>query len=188
MTPEVKTKRYFLCPNCGKEEMIIEHLFQGDGWRSFGPWRCQECDHEISGECHPNGTLRITKVQKAKNPPVLLLLRFRDQYMVICGYTKDEDGYDFLVHSHQCPTHLMRSVLQIYDPEQGRDPHGIFRFVAAIDDTDKTRKELDECTSLESIFWLFNTDGDDAPTIWPESNGGVIPGLAAIRKSYEPKA
>lgn len=187
---ETKTKRYFLCPHCQREEMYVEHLLteaERDGknhW--FGPLICSKCNHEIKGECTPRG-VKIESVYKCKRKQILALLRFRDLYVVIDKY-RESDDYDFLFHSHQCPTNIMRSSIEVFDPKYGSDPHGVFRFVSAVEDTEENRGALDKCSKLESLFQLFGTDGSEAPSEWPEKNHGVLPWIVEQQRKVRPES
>ena len=189
---------FIKCPHCGVSEHGVQNLYDRSkecGTEiSFGPWQCEKCRHEF------NGTVRylpetgddpcivtITDVHPWKKVPKLSLLRLRDLYLVVGGYCdysaeeKDPFWYDYLFHSHQCPTNILRNVEEIFDKDDN-DPHGILRFVAALDDTEENRKKLRETYHQDELFQLFQTDGRDAPTDWPEENKGVIPWVASMRR------
>lgn len=160
---------YFNCPNCGVKRFSVGHLITKTRPYTFGPWECSNCNHSISGFIDSDINVTITKVDECKNKPVLCLIRLNDLYMVIDSYKSLEDPnwYDYLFHEHQCPTNIMRSVIEIFDAEDGIDPHGLFRFVACIDDTEENRKKLSQKTQdLHELFKLFQTDGTDAPTYY----------------------
>jgi hypothetical protein len=128
--------------------------------------------------------------------PKLSLLRFRDLYVVIAGYsdiTGEPDWYDYKFHSHQCPEAIMRSVVAVFCPSEGADPHGVFRYIASVDDNEENTLALNtETATVEQLFRLFGTDGSDAPTNWPEHQRGLIPLIAYMqdehRKNKAPKA
>ena len=193
MKAEIKTKRFIGCPHCGRGDHWIDHLFNG---ATFGPWLCKHCNHSFSGKILADG-VEITEVQEYNREPVLCLFRFRDLYFVIRSYSKPKDAdprwYDYLFHSHQCPVNLLRNVEEVFCPSEGLDPHGILRFIAAIPDPGDLRHKYDrDHPTLESIFHLFGTDGTEAPTEWPESQRGLLPGIARLqdahRKSTSAKA
>ena len=198
MRAETVRPVFIVCPHCGKSEHRVQHLYDTSKERgkevSFGPWQCDECQHEFSGTVLYNPghvtdpcEVTITSIYPWIKVPKLSLLRFRDLYVVVDSYSdhkpgeKDSPWYDFLFHSHQCPTNILRSVEEVFDDE-GRDPHGVLRFVAAIDDTEENRKRLDAAPSKEKLFELFGTDGKDAPSDWPEVNKGVLPWLAEAQR------
>jgi len=194
MTPELGITRYFLCPRCGKHRFTYSHLEPG---RSFGPWGCDTvgCNADIRGKITLEGEPDITVVDR-DYPKGLMLIKFRDLYLVVEGYRfyegEEADHYDFLVHSHQCPSNLLRATREVFEVEQGSDPHGVLRFVAAIEDTPNNRETLHEEVSLTRLFQVFQTDGVPPPTNWPERNCGMLPGLADFQrehaKRYMPKA
>lgn len=182
----LKTKRYLPCPNCGEHDFLVEHLID-DRVRDLGPWSCRVCNYGLrftAGE----GRIENVRTEPPKNTRMLSLLRFRDLYLVVDSYTRSDDQgadwYDYLFHSHQCPTNILNHVQEVYDPAEGLDPHGICRFVAAIPDTEENQKRLDDAGSLQQLFLLFDTDGQDAPTRWPEEERGLIPDLAKLQDAY----
>jgi|GEM_PF-2923359 len=183
---EIKTKRYLPCPNCGQHDFLVDHVID-DYVRELGPWSCRVCHHDVRFTA---GNGRIENVTSKPSPytRMLSLLRFRDLYVVVDfysrGHDQGDDWYDYKFHSHQCPTNIMGSALEVYDPAEGRDPHGIFRFVAALPDTEENRKKLDGAGSLQQLFLLFDTDGQEAPTRWPENERGLLPGLAKAQDEY----
>ncbi len=121
-------------------------------------------------------------------PNALTLLKFRDLYIVIGEYPlcEDSEQRDFLFHSHQCTENLLRSVVAVFDPEQGPDPHSILRYVAQIEDNDASRAGLDNA-DLQALFALFKTDGQPPPSRWPEEDHGMLPGLADERRARATK-
>lgn len=191
----IHTERFINCPHCGKGKHPIEHLFQ-DTLRSFGPWWCHECNHEFSGEI-VNGTVEITSVVESDHETVVCLFRFRDLYLVVKGHTRqknyDHDWYDYLFHSHHCPGNILQGVRAVFCPDDGDDPHGVIRFIAAIPDEGQFNHQTGkDPTDLEGLFRLFGTDGTDAPTNWPEHQRGLLPFIAQLqdahRKTTSPKA
>lgn len=182
----LKTRRFLICPQCSQYEFNIEHLCACDRQRSFGPWTCRACDHSVCGTVHGD-SVEVTRLEPPTDEPVLCLLRLRDLYVVVESYRREKnykhDWYDYLLHSHSCPVNMMRRTVDIYDAAEGIDPHGIFRFIAAVPDTPELRKKIED-TSLENLFRLFGTDGTEAPTNWPERERGLIPGLAALQDAY----
>ena len=200
----IKTNRFLLCPNCGESEHSIEHLMKGfmvpdptsstaefgvRPSRDFGPWSCDECDHSFGFRMHHDGSVEITDVKKITEPKVLCLLRFRDLYVVAGPYREygDDGWYDYFFHSHQCPYNIMHQVRAVFDAAEGEDPHGSFRFISSIPYMEKEEDGGERWTggmSLEALFRMFKTDGQEAETEWPESERGLLPGIAALQDSY----
>lgn len=195
---DIFRKAFYRCPHCGKSEHGIQHLidalYDTRAEKSFGPWHCEECRHEFSGVVRflpgvigDTPVVEITRCEPWKKVPKLSLLRIRDLYLVVDSYgdyqpeEQNRLWYDYLFHSHQCPTSIMRSAMEVFDKD-GRDPHGILRFVAALDDNEENRQKLDEAGTQEDLFKLFQTDGKDAPSSWPEVNKGVIPWIAEMQR------
>lgn len=125
---------------------------------------------------------------REKYQPKLALLRLRDLYVVVESYgqhdPEKQDWYDYTFHSHQCPENLMRHVVAVFCPSEGNDPHGVFRFIAAIDDTTENKNATNYTIHLAELFRLFGTDGSEAPTRWPESERGLIPMIAYAQDEY----
>jgi len=183
MKPKTITKQYILCPQCEKSEHSVQHLLDLSGDRTFGPWQCRECKHEFHGKIE-SGDIEITKIVEIKTRQMLSLLKFRDIYVVVDFYSDHEndrvDWYDYLFHSHQCPTNIMGHIQEVFDKDE-KDPHGLFRFVAAIEDNELNRDNLEDVFKLEELFKFFDTDGSEAFTRWPQENKGVLEFIARER-------
>lgn len=129
-----------------------------------------------------------------------VLLYFRGLYLVIRWYGSSFDEkaeqarlWDFLFHSHQCPTNILHRIEDVFDPEWGQDPHGVMRYVANIPFSAEIKKQLDSnVVSIAELFNMFGTDGTPPKSEWPEKDGGLIPVLARMReqaqKDKAPKA
>lgn len=182
----IKTKRFLPCPNCGQHDFLVEHVID-DFVRDLGPWECRSCHYDVRFTAG-NGTITNVRSEPSGDTRMLSLVRLRDLYLVVGSYSKGKDEgsdwYDYLFHSHQCPINLLNNVEEIYDAAEGMDPHGICRFVAAIPDTEENQTKLDQTGTLQQLFLLFDTDGTDAPTRWPENERGLIPGLAKLQDAY----
>lgn len=186
MTIEIVTKRFVVCPGCSKHHHSIEHLFGEAFKRTFGGWRCEtdDCLTEVSGTVYPDGRIEVQSKTVENRRRGLALLKLRDLYLVRrekYGRIKPERA-DYFYHSHQCPTNLLHDVVEVYGPSGDRDPHGLIRYVAGIDDTPETRAALHDhdgvTPSLRQVMEMFGTDGEPIATDWPEANGGVIPMIA----------
>ena len=184
----IAAKRFIVCPKCERGEFSIEHLFAKDAaWRhAFGPWPCHErgCDATIRGHVNEDDSIEIT-VGSKKHKPGLTLLKIGDLWLVeeaYRHYDPGDDHWDYHYHSHQCLTNLLHSIEKVFDGT-GEDPHGRLRFVANIEDTPEIRERLDKISGLEALFQLFGTDGQPAPSTWPEENRGVIPWIAEMQRA-----
>ena len=181
-----ETKHYLHCPECNGRMGAIDHLL-GDIDRAFGHWICGGCHGKVVGTVHPDGTVDAMVKGKA-DPAGYGLLKLGDLYLVVretSAYV-DRDGADYAYHSHQCPTNLLSQVEHVFDAS-GEDPHGTMRYVASILDTPETRERLGTTGTLASLFALFDTDGQPAPTAWPEENRGVIPWIAEMQRDAAKK-
>jgi hypothetical protein len=191
MKPEIKTRRYVSCPACGEHEFIVEHLFDRPGPYGIGcAWHCDnaECRAGWKFSITADGAVELER-DGTGEPPGLGLLKFRDLYLVVDQKYRNlvgDDHADYFYHSHQCPTNILGTVEDVYDA-RGKDPHGTMRYVASILDTEATRLRLESAGSLRELFELFGTDGQPAPSNWPEANGGVMPWIAEVQRDYEKK-
>lgn len=161
----ILTKRFVLCPDCGKTEHAVEHLF-ADAPRSFGPWTCGECRARFQGEVHLDGTVTLEVVGR-RGPPGLALLRLGELYLVYEErYGRVVEGWDYLYHSHQCTESLLRETMSVFTSEGRADPHGIARYVAGIEDTSEAREKLEKVDGIEALFDVFGTDGTPPWSEW----------------------
>lgn len=181
----VITKRFILCPACGKSEHGIEHLVpnaQKYGFYGFGPWSCDadDCDAMFAGRVQSDGTVTDVVITRREKPRGLALLKFRDLYLVLEErYGRvTSDHADFFYHSHQCPTNLLRKVHDVFAEDGSCDPHGRLRFIANIDDTPEAREALGNVDSASALFEVFDTSGEEPETEWPERDGGMLPFIA----------
>lgn len=188
---EIISRRFVVCPGCGDDRRFgVEHLFDGTE-RRFGPWSCrgEDCLVDISGTVHPDGTIEVeSKVNPARRRG-FALLKLRDLYLVrkeSYGRVAPENA-DYFYHSHQCPTNLLRDVVEVYGPSGEHDPHGLIRYVAGVDDT-PTLREAIRAPSLRDVMKLFGTDGEPIQTGWPEADGGAIPWIAEMRREEDKKS
>lgn len=201
MKAEIVNRRYIKCPTCG-ETHEVEHLFEmiedykhtayATTSARFGPWYCddrEKCNTKMSGYVHDDGTVSVDVIPRPSNisHKALVLFKLRDLYVVVDGYTCDENGdienWDFLFHSHQCPTNIFSRLQKIFDSEHD-DPHGILRFMASIRATDENIKEFDESiNTVPDLLKFFNSDGFPKDSDWPEENKGVLGWLAQLKKT-----
>jgi len=190
MIADVFTKRFILCPTCKQHEHSVEHMITGEK-RTFGPWQCrsEDCRTEIWGTVRVDGTIEI-RTTTAK-PKGFALCKLRDLYLVLEEEYGRIQGPDYFYHSHQCPTNLMRKVIEVFGPSGEHDVHGMIRYVAGIENTPETRKALkgdETALTRRRVFELFGTDGEPIATDWPEANEGVIPMIAAWQREEQKKS
>ncbi len=135
------------------------------------------CRTEIRGTVAVDGSIEIE--HRERKPAGLALLTMGGRYFVLTQYYRiEEENADYFYHSRQCPTNLLSQVINVFDPEHGEDPHGILRYVSSIEFTLEVDKALNDAASLTELFALFHTDGQPAPSVWPESEGGMHPLVA----------
>ncbi|WP_036292117.1 hypothetical protein [Methylosinus sp. PW1] len=146
MKAHLSTKTYVSCPNCGKGEHLVSHLFDERLPRAFGPWYCKHCGQSFSGtvKSETDIDLKLNYEQSVKHA-VLLMLPPRDKplYFVIAGNEirrpdkspMTEDDWRFRYESHQCPTNFIPVECIIDDGDT--DPHGVFEFVRAVEWVDE---------------------------------------------------
>jgi hypothetical protein len=184
MKPTIVTKTFIACPGCGSTAWFdVQRLIDAQRATTFGPWGCRTdgCLVEIRGQVTAAGDIEIEQQQAAA--PGLALLKFRDLYIVRDELYGRVRNPDFFYHSHQCPQNILQDVTAVFDPAEGHDPHGVLRFVANIEATTEARVRLEQTSTLEALFALFRTDGQPAPSEWPERNGGMLPWIAEARRS-----
>ena len=195
MKAKIVTKRYIECPGCGNPDRFsIEHLFDG-ATRQFHRWPCglDGCTAEVSGTVHPNGSVEIEHVMNPARAPGFALVKLRDLYLVLeePHGRIEADHADYFYHSHQCPTSLLKNVVEVYGPSGEADVHGMIRYIAGVADTEETRNALGvdgHGVSLRKVLEVFSTDGEPAPTSWPEVDEGVIPMIAEARRARRDKS
>jgi hypothetical protein len=161
----------------------------------FGPWWCGKCNHRFRGKILGDKSIEITEVTLCDTEPKLCLLKLRDLYVVVEGYCFAPGNYDeyadYKFHSSQCPSDLMRSVMEVFDVTEGQDPHGIFRFVASVPDNEEYRKRLEGAQSLLGLFLVFHTNGQPIPSEYQEevtSNLAALQMMVYCTKSKTPSA
>lgn len=205
MTVEMRTKRFPIC-KCGMEYSSFEHLVEPGKERTFGPWKCESrgCNQQLRGTVKSDGEVVLELSDAPIEKRGWSLLFFRGLWMLYESSFFRPEGDDYFFHSHQCPTNIMGSIKEVYCPEEGEDPHGLFRHVASIEDTLEVRQSLgidplprrpglpanaSECAnpSLAEVFRLFKTDGQPPPSQWPEENRGALPFIAELRRSVRAK-
>lgn len=183
MRAKTITVTYLICPGCGVHRFGIDHLDPG---KTFGPWTCQEliCRTSIRGTVTADGA--EIESWKEDRKPQFALLKFRDLYLVRIDKYGIENP-DYFYHSHQCPTNLLGGIENVFDAETGSDPHGILRFVASVPWSEEAEMEMESICTLPELFAFFRTDGQPAPSEWPEENGGVLPFIVEMQRAETKK-
>lgn len=199
---QTKSKLYLVCPACGDDDMCVQHYVDdalAGKWPdreslTFGPWPChnRDCDRALQGRVTRDGRVIDLEAVPKGHTSGYALLKLGDLYLVVDEMQGDDldEGRDYYYHSHSCPVNFLRRVEEVFDV-RGRDPHGRLRYVASIPGTPENRKAIADDNgngtvgSLEGLFALFKTDGQPAPTDWPEDEGGVLPFIVEARREYE---
>lgn len=142
MTPEVKTTRYFTCPNGCAYKFTVEHLFTDMQDRQAGPWYCEECG-QAWNPCVRAGVLHVEPARQSKRDRWVILelippaqpLRFKvkgARYFRDGKHEGSDDSTRYLYEEHTCPTNWMKEVTEVYLGDES-DPHGLCRVVAEYD-------------------------------------------------------
>jgi hypothetical protein len=153
------TKRYAVCPHCSKNSQhTIDHLYEKLAAHKpidmgHGGWECRECRecglpfniHAVDGEL---------VVSKNTNPKATKMIRTWDLVQVITedgkrlrlllsGMRWEPQGYPevaelvaynkaYWYNEHTCPTNWTNDIVAMIE-EDDEDPHGVFQFVATVD-------------------------------------------------------
>ena len=145
MRVELKTKRYFTCPNGCKHEMMVEHLLGDGAWgvtkdhprRTAGPWYCDECGqgwrltYDASGVDVEAVGKKVDQFVILELPPQSEAIRFKLRTSRV-DRDLDESADQYFYEEHTCPTNWLRHVDEVsiagYD-----DPHGLWKYVRTYD-------------------------------------------------------
>lgn len=164
------TKHYAQCPHCDDNTGdTIDHLLQqleAGKTVKAGPWSCGNCGlpYEVVSE---NGALTIRKseakyasktiktwdlleltTQEGKRVRLLLnQKRWERNGEVICPQ-EVEDHKEYYYNEHTCPTNWTGSIFAVIE-EDDEDPHGVFQFVASVDQDKAIYKDVDARNNLE---------------------------------------
>jgi hypothetical protein len=151
MTPELKIKRFFTCPNGCSHEFVVEHLLAKGGPcaaakgtpRTAGPWYCDDCGDSwnIEYTAESIDVTRSNRPRQVKRHVVLELspqtspIRFRITRS--CDPDLNAGNAEYLYESHSCPTNWLRDI-DLVEFEGDQDPHGLIQFVNQFDATPET--------------------------------------------------
>lgn len=144
MRVELKAKRYFLCPKCGKHEFEVEHLLESD--TDAGPWYCDECSAGWMVVIDKNEGVRVEERPPIFKEWLLLSIGPTDKPIYlrvpIVRFTAQQfrERTEFYVEINTCPTNLLSRVDEIWF-EGDADPHGILRVVSIHDKREEATPE-----------------------------------------------
>lgn len=145
MTPvAVHVKRFVMCPNCGKSEHQVEHLFGAED-KAAGPWPCYDCgkcfalvahaDGQVSVESTKGGARKVRVVLEipAGGAAITLIVKgieIDDGH----GYSNEEEQngqHEYFYNEGTCFANVLRSVesVHIEGDDFPDDPHGVATFV-----------------------------------------------------------
>ena len=134
-----RTTTYAVCPSCGADAGIVDHLL---GMTIQTSWYCDACGQRYHLD-FVNGGVEITVALGRKITTVnLLVLRPQNKpvYFVVEGM-RFEEGRDnesveerarYFYEEHSCPTNWLQPNVVYFDGDS--DPHGLIEFVATRDD------------------------------------------------------
>jgi hypothetical protein len=135
--PYTKPDRFIRCPECSKGEWRVDHLV-GLGWRSFGPWYCDECGFGFTGAVLDDGTVR-TRAHASRVVPTHVTLRLEEPVTLVVKGMRfiegrdqpdDPDEHDrYYYEEHTCPTNFLKCVVEVYGANSEADPHGVCRYM-----------------------------------------------------------
>lgn len=149
MRVELKTKRFFTCPNGCACEMVVEHLFSGScavtkeyPKRQAGPWYCDECGQGWiltydgnSIDVRPRAGGDDARKRKhwvtLELAPQTVPVRFKVKGIRF-EPTVNEEVVRYHYEEGTCPTNWLRDVAEVSIGDDD-DPHGLWT-VASIDD------------------------------------------------------
>lgn len=141
MKVELKTQRYFTCPNGCAHRMTVEHLLDandGGPRRSAGPWYCDECGqgwkltYDVdSVDVEPAGGKKVDQFVILELPPQTEPVRFKVRASRV-DRELDESVDVYFYEEHTCPTNWLRRVEEVSVGEDD-DPHGLFKHVRTYD-------------------------------------------------------
>lgn len=140
---------FLMCPWCDRESGCrVDHLYNDQLPREFGPWYCKECRRGICGRVTAPGDVSVLRVSGTFQfvSRSMSLLRFdgvagpvffvmdHDRYHS-AGVETDEDRQSnarYFFEEHSCPTNWLRECVAVIE-DGDSDPHGFLTFVRAVD-------------------------------------------------------
>lgn len=146
MRVELKTQRYFTCPNGCAHRMTVEHLLdqddpcstKGGPPRSAGPWYCDDCGdgwkltYDATGvDVEPAGKKKVDQFVILELPPQTEPVCFKLRTSRV-DRALDEEADVYFYEEHTCPTNWLRHVDEVSIGDDD-DPHGLWKHVRTYD-------------------------------------------------------
>ena len=134
MKAELRGKTYIRCPDCGKGENRVCHLFDMSFPVDFGPWYCDACGTGYKGTIRGTADIEIALCDTPRLLKVVdvLVLEPQDRPLYVAVASKDYgcglDDKRYLYEEHTCPTNWTRDV-EMLMIGSNTDPHGLFQYL-----------------------------------------------------------
>jgi hypothetical protein len=130
------------CPNCEEPAGAVDHILDGTGPKSFGPWYCDSCGRSYHGKLLGSGEIdlnisdemKVVTLDHLVLPPQSKPVHFFVKGMALVdanGNRGDPDRKRNFYEEHTCPTNYIGAEMIVIDGDL--DPHGLFKFVGTID-------------------------------------------------------
>lgn len=130
------------CPNCSELAGCVDHILDGTGPRSFGPWYCDACGRGYYGDLLPGGEIEIrpsNEMRVLTLDHLVLPPQEHPVHFVVKGMSfVDQSGSRgspyhkrYFYEEHSCPTNFIEAEMIAVDGDT--DPHGLFKFVSSQD-------------------------------------------------------
>ncbi len=138
-----RTKTYAVCPACGADAGMVDHLL---GQTLETSWYCDSCGQRYRLAFKSDRTVEVTLTngRKVTTMDVLVLKpQAKPVYFVVEGMRFEGEGDDdkdeneskqFIYEEHSCPTNWLKPVLMSYDGDH--DPHGVIEYVCYRDESE----------------------------------------------------
>lgn len=134
-----RTTTYAVCPQCGEDAGIVDHLLGQTTWTA---WYCDSCGQRYGLDFKADGTVGIEAMpERIVKTFDLLILEPQEHpvYFIVEGMrfegTDDnrspEHAARFHYEEHSCPTNWLKPEVVYYKGDT--DPHGLIEFVATRD-------------------------------------------------------
>lgn len=141
-----RMQRFFDCPECGKHEFSVEHLFEmmetyKTTQKEAGPWFCDNCGQswwmtvfkEGGIEVKPGKQRKIRQLAELEIPPLpypitlhVETARYESLHEAPLG-REDPDGHQYYFEEHTCPGNYLRATREII-VDGDNDMHGLAKY------------------------------------------------------------
>lgn len=143
---ETEMRHWVKCPACDGRVGTIDHLLSDTKPVKAGPWSCDDCGKAWFITMHSEQNIQLKHAPDHDKTNTLVLLKLDKTYadeifFVVEGlrfetdnpYTNDKNRYFY--EEHSCPVNHIRCPVLTRDAtgDINVDPHGVLRFVAAVD-------------------------------------------------------